>query len=218
MAQTVSRGNCYLCGRSVAKSAFKKHLLTVHPSDGNEQECVMLKVEDTWSKQYWIYLDIAATSTLKTLDTFLRKIWLECCGHMSAFYCGKYEELGMGKKIWNFPDGFSFSYDYDFGDTTQLKITVVNHGMRPRQKAAVRLLGRNEAYHFACQECGQEADYICTECAWERDDPFLCEKCAQDHVHGEEMLLPVVNSPRMGICGYCGELDEYEFDPKKFEK
>jgi len=31
------------------------------------------------------------------------------------------------------------------------------------------------------------------------------------------MMLPVTNSPRMGVCGYCGELDTYEFVPPEQE-
>ena len=27
-----------------------------------------------------------------------------------------------------------------------------------------------------------------------------------------DMLLPIVNSPRMGVCGYEGELDVYTFE------
>ena len=33
---------------------------------------------------------------------------------------------------------------------------------------------------------------------------WLCEDCAKTHECGEEMLLPVCNSPRLGVCGYCG--------------
>ncbi len=218
MAQMTNKGNCYLCGRLIGKSAFKNHVLTAHPHIGDGQDCVILKVESTGSKMYWLYLDISATASLKTLDTFLRKIWLECCGHMSAFYEPRYGELGMGRKIVEFPVGYSLLYDYDFGDTTQLKITVVGYGRRPRQKTAVRLLGRNEAPHFACQKCGKRADYICLDCAWADHSPFLCEACLQEHEHRNDTLLPVVNSPRMGVCGYCGELDVFEFDPAKFAK
>jgi len=32
----------------------------------------------------------------------------------------------------------------------------------------------------------------------------VCEGCAGEHECGEEMLLPVVNSPRVGMCGYEG--------------
>jgi hypothetical protein len=32
----------------------------------------------------------------------------------------------------------------------------------------------------------------------------LCQACAEDHECGEDMQLPVVNSPRVGVCGYAG--------------
>ena len=55
-----------------------------------------------------------------------------------------------------------------------------------------------------CSECGKNpAVYICTECFWEGDG-FLCEECSKTHACGEEMQLDVCNSPRMGVCGYCG--------------
>lgn len=217
MAANTSKGNCYLCGSLITKTAFKKHVLTVHPYEGDDaQDCVVLKVEDTGSKKYWLYLDISAASTLKTLDTFLRKIWLECCGHLSTFLDPRYGDVGMGKKISGFPVGSSLLYEYDFGDTTQLKITVVGHSRRPKQRSAVRLLGRNEPYRFICSQCGKAAEWICCECLWEGEDPFLCEDCSEEHEH--DSLLPVVNSPRMGVCGYCGEQDIYEFDPACFTK
>ena len=33
---------------------------------------------------------------------------------------------------------------------------------------------------------------------------LLCEDCAKTHEGGEDMLLDVCNSPRMGVCGYTG--------------
>ena len=217
MAADPSYGNCYLCGRLLSKSAFQKHLKTMHSYEEKDgQDCILLKIEDTDSKMYWLYLDISASSSFKTLDSFLRKIWLECCGHMSAFFTPGYGRVGMNEKISDFRVGSSLLYEYDFGDTTQLKITIVSHTKRPKQRNAVRLLGRNEDYQFACAECGKAADWICCECQWENVNPFLCEDCAGQHRH--DSLLPVVNSPRMGVCGYCGEEDVYAFDPTVFSK
>jgi len=34
---------------------------------------------------------------------------------------------------------------------------------------------------------------------------WLCDECAPKHKCGEDMLLPVVNSPRVGKCGYTGD-------------
>ena len=214
MAERSAKGNCYLCGRLLAKSAFRNHALTAHPYEGEDgQDCVVLMVEDTETKEYWLYLDVAVTSSLRTLDTFLRNIWLECCGHMSAFFDSGYTEMGMGRKIISFPVGSSLLYEYDFGSTTQLKITIVGYSRRPKQQKAVRLLGRNAPYHFSCSVCGKEAAYLCCECQWTQDNPFLCEDCAREHEH--DSMLPVVNSPRMGVCAYCGEMDIYEFEPDK---
>ena len=33
---------------------------------------------------------------------------------------------------------------------------------------------------------------------------LLCSHCAKKHECGEDVQLPVVNSPRMGMCGYTG--------------
>ncbi len=213
-----AKGNCYLCGQLMGKAGFKRHFLAAHPYEGeNGQKCVLLKVENAGSKSYWLYLDMPVTSTLKTLDSFLRKIWLECCGHLSEFHFGRMP-ISMSTAIGSFSEGCTLSYEYDFGSTTELVITIMGSMIRPRQKAAVRLLGRNEPYHFTCQNCGKEADYICPYCIWEKENPFLCEGCVGEHEHEEEILLPVVNSPRMGVCGYCGEQDVYGFTPERYKK
>ena len=46
MAQAASKGNCYLCGETISKTAFKKHLLEKHnDAAGDAQTCKLLKVE-----------------------------------------------------------------------------------------------------------------------------------------------------------------------------
>lgn len=214
MASSVTKGNCYICGRTFSKSGFKRHVLTHEYSETDKQPSVLLKVE-SMSGMYWLFLDMPYTATLKTLDAFLRKIWLECCGHMSAFYAKKYQKIDMNTKISSFCEGVSLRYEYDFGSTTELKVTVAGYTNRPKQQEAVRLLARNEKYEFSCQKCGKLADYICCDCIWKVDEPFLCEKCIKKHEH--DFILPVVNSPRMGVCGYDGELDKYDFDPGKIK-
>jgi hypothetical protein len=40
---------------------------------------------------------------------------------------------------------------------------------------------------------------------YELENPFYCERHAEDHDCDElEMILPVVNSQRMGVCAYAG--------------
>ena len=97
--------------------------------------------------------------------------------------------------------GDKASYKYDFGSTTELEIQVV----RVREAAcpeAVRLLARNEPPVWVCGVCGKPATQICTECV--DSNPLLCDEHAESHECGEEALLPVVNSPRAGVCAYTG--------------
>ena len=240
LRRRVTKGYCYLCGKYLAKSGVVKHLAAVHAAEGADvQRCVLLKVE---SGDYWLYLDMADSASLKSLDEFLRKIWLECCGHMSCFYylrknLGWYDsgmqDIGKSRKLNSFYTGDTFLYDYDFGSTTTLKITVMDTGFfRPRQRNAVRLLARNEDYVFECRDCGKPADYLSAESFYSAANPFICEACAKkrrqlaenaadmeepydEQSFDVDMLLPVVNSPRMGVCGYEGELDVYSFEDWK---
>ena len=96
MAELKLKGNCYLCGKTFSKGTFKRHTLANHMSaEADGQACALVKVESMEDKNYWLFLDIPLTSSLKTLDSFLRKIWLECCGHMSTFYAPDYTEVGV---------------------------------------------------------------------------------------------------------------------------
>lgn len=205
-----SQGNCYLCGKELGKVAMKNHLLKVHGETAGGQECVLLKAEGAHSKDYWLYFDVPLTSSLSTVDTFLRDIWLECCGHMSAFSGPGYQAVGKNRKLGSFPVGTQLLHEYDFGSTTETKLTFVANTRRKAQKKAVRLLGRNVPPVFTCSQCGKPADYICTECMWDSENPFFCEECSEEHEH-EVMLLPVTNSPRMGVCEYTGEFDRFTF-------
>jgi len=209
-----SKGNCYLCGAELGKVAMKNHILKVHAGDRSLQKCRLLKIEGAYEKNYWLYIDVPVNKTLSAVDIFLRKIWLECCGHMSAFSDPRHEELGKGRQLGGFAPGDKILHEYDFGSTTESLITVVGDTYRVPQRNAVRLLARNAPPAFICCKCGKAAAYICVECIYEVDNPFFCEECADHHEH--DYLLPVTNSPRMGVCGYEGTQDKYAFSPLPF--
>ena len=150
---------------------------------------------------------------LSKLDDFLRHTWLECCGHLSAFEVGgkRYtsepvdEEMSMRARLSEvFEVGMKFFYEYDYGSPTALVLKVVALREQGLPKGAVQLLARNEAPQVSCQRCSiQPATQICTECTC-NGEGWLCEACAVAHECGDEMCLPVVNSPRVGVCGYTG--------------
>jgi hypothetical protein len=99
--------------------------------------------------------------------------------------------------------GAKGTYDYDFGSTTRLtlKVTAAREGRIGR--AAVRVLARNDPPAWTCGACGQPATLVC--CAHETDDsPFVCAVHKRSHRCPDGAFLPIVNSPRMGVCGYVG--------------
>ena len=77
---------------------------------------------------------------------------------------------------------------------------------KPLTSHPIALMARNNAPEAYCMECKQPASWLCLECTYELEEPgALCEEHAQDHPHeayGEPM--PLVNSPRVGMCGYYG--------------
>lgn len=166
-----------------------------------------------YARAYWMHLAVPATAPLSKLDNFLRDIWLECCGHLSAFEIDgvRYAsdrmdgEMSTRKPLRQVLDvGTKFFYEYDFASTTELELKVVALREQGTPKGAVQLLARNEPPQIICNECAaQPATEICTECAWDGEGWF-CEACLAEHECGDEMCLPVVNSPRVGVCGYTG--------------
>ena len=97
------------------------------------------------------------------------------------------------------------NYEYDFGTTTYLSVSVIAERNGPAKKGnSVTVLARNDQPGVLCGACGKDlATGVCTMC-W-GDEGWVCDECAPDHECGEEMLLPVVNSPRVGQCGYTGQ-------------
>ena len=119
-----------------------------------------------------------------------------------------YDEISMSRKIGGFASGSVIQYEYDFGSTTTLFITFVKKTSRKKQKTAVRVLARNAPYQFQCAKCGKQATQLDTS---EWPAVMYCDECADQYGEAEGYFLPVVNSPRMGVCGYCGEHDHYEY-------
>jgi hypothetical protein len=131
---------------------------------------------------------------------------------MSAFQFGR-QEISKDYEIGALPGGVKFTHEYDFGTTTETLITTMNIIYRPKQRKAVRLLARNVPPEFLCSQCGNPAAMICIERMYNEEDPFFCKECYEKYESEYDSMLPVVNSPRMGECGYEGELDIWTFDP-----
>jgi len=222
----MSKGTCNLCGGTFSKSAMTKHLksckqkevISKTPSSGRsprKTKTFHLVVEGRYLPDYWMHLELSANAKLEALDRFLREIWLECCGHMSAFTIqdrmysvapmAEFNDKSMNVKLGQvLSPGMRFYHDYDFGTTTYLALKVVSQQESQIKGGSIQVLARNELPPIPCMSCGEMATQVCTECRWSGKGGWLCDECAADHECDEDMLLPVLNSPRVGMCGYTG--------------
>ncbi|MEW6379635.1 MAG: hypothetical protein AB1611_08495 [bacterium] len=227
----IPKGRCFFCNSAFSKTEMTRHLSSCKARAASEMavqknkkasknKSFHLLVEGRYQPEYWMHLEVKTKATLDDLDEFLRDIWLECCGHMSAFTI-------EGRTFVSGPDrdsgeeGFDielgsilspkmkFYHEYDFGTTTDLSLRVLSERESSPGDWPVRLLARNEAPQINCEVCGKPATVVCSQCI-DEGEGWLCSECAEDHECGEEMLLPVVNSPRVGMCGYTGNGDDEE--------
>ncbi len=210
-----SEGLCTYCKKIFSGSAMTKHLQGC--SDRKKQ----IEKNETKGRVYlinarcdpfWIYFEVNADSTLEEIDSFLRNLWLECCGHLSLFIIdttnySSSPQKGDGDKSMDLLlnkilfVGTSFTHEYDFGTTTTLGLKVVAE--RNGNVNKTTLVARNNPPDIQCA-CGKLAKEICSECILDGEEALLCESCKKDHECDEEMFLPVLNSPRTGMCGYTG--------------
>lgn len=214
-----SQGKCNLCGKTVGKVAMTRHLTKCkaeHPDQGHTRVFHLL-VEGY--RTYWLHIEMPAGAKLARLDKFLREIWLECCGHLSAFtIAGQRYDVAPENDPWTgvkdksmsaalesvLRVGDKFEHEYDFGTTTELTLKVVAERDGALKTNDVRILARNDPPAFLCAVCGKPAAQVCTQCVYEGPQAWLCDEHAEEHECGEDYFLPVVNSPRVGMCGYTG--------------
>jgi hypothetical protein len=232
MSKSTYPGDCNLCGQTFNKAAMTNHMkacLRKHQKDNKsnkKQKTFVLSVDGDWRPEYWMYLEVPASDTLEKLDQFLRDTWLECCGHLSAFTIGqvRYEmDTHMVDAMWKdffgpsmatksmsarlysvLKPGLKFHHEYDFGTTTDLRFKVILESERFEQSKEINILAQNHLPDIPCEICGKPATLVCGSCMY-MGEGWLCKRCGKKHRCGEDMLLPVVNSPRVGMCGYTGE-------------
>src|SRR5512136_1704328 len=174
--KTPLNGTCAICKASVTKKGVQKHLQAHLEESGKGQKAarrqkqpaklfhLLVEGYGLSGDLYWMHLKTLGSARLRDLDTFLRDIWLECCGHMSAF-SDKEGDIEMGEKLEDIlMPGQKLTYEYDFGSTTGLLLTVDSEIEGSIKKGKVEILARNEAPQIKCDQCENPATTICTEC------------------------------------------------------
>jgi len=140
---------------------------------------------------------------------------------------------------------FSYVYDFGSSSTLSLRVIAEREGVLPDDEEgeleedeleedeeleeledeefdedegeiALVVMARNEPPAIKCHICGQPATRVPSASEYDSlAEGALCDVHAKESEYPDE-LLPIVNSPRTGICGYTGEEDE-EWDAEEWE-
>ncbi len=106
--------------------------------------------------------------------------------------------------------GQKFSYEYDFGSSTDLTLKVLSEREGAVQNEdededTIEILARNVEPGMLCKVCGKPAKFVVGGYFDVEENAFCSKKCVKKSGEDADMLLPVVNSPRVGVCAYTGE-------------
>ncbi|MDQ2716692.1 MAG: hypothetical protein M3Z08_17440, partial [Chloroflexota bacterium] len=118
--------------------------------------------------------------------------------------------------------GTKFSYTYDYGSSTYLTLRVMAERegvpVKEEDRDIVQILAQNVPPPMVCRECGRPATHVISG-YYQVDGNALCEQCAKKSEFRDGMLLPVVNSPRVGVCAYTGGVEmAWEFEDEDWEE
>lgn len=176
MKKSTSTGKCNYCGEIFSKSVITKHLQNcksrienyAKSKTSNLKSAKFFHIKIESYNEYWLHIGVPTSAKLSDIDIFLRDIWLECCGHLSAFdIFGKSyssspdtswrQEKGMNIKLYQIlhPD-LKFGHIYDFGSSTHCQLSVLSEYEDYIEKAPIKLLARNEPPELICGACKKQ--------------------------------------------------------------
>lgn len=156
------QGRCYYCNKELTERTIKRHAKSCSVMKKSIEEKMnqakevreqfIISMKDKYNPSlYCIYVSIDAKLQLQHLDKFIRNIWVECCGHLSAFHIDEeiyhdnsdeqYEMNFYLKDVLNINK--KFEYEYDFGSTTYLTLEVVDIIQVPSEFSQVEVIARN---------------------------------------------------------------------------
>lgn len=218
-----SKGVCVFCGHDMTSGGLIRHLKTCdrrreaieaanrNKKSGQKQRLYHLQIRNAWSSDFWLHLEINGNATLGELDGYLRAIWLECCGHLSQFTVGQERwgtEISMSRKMeQTLEPGLELTHIYDFGTSTETVIKAVDaREGYPSSKHPIYLMARNNMPEVECDICGEPARWLCEDYTDDYGEwMVLCDEHVAEY-SDEDYSEPfeIVNSPRLGVCGYVG--------------
>ena len=217
----MAKADCRYCNQQFTTISMSKHLnscpkhkVAIEKAEKSKLETenlYYLRVIEPYQKDFWLDLEMRGSAKLDDLDFYLRKIWLECCGHLSEFSSKGWgsAKISMSHKadaIFRKYDQLTHIYDFGSSSETLIKLMGVRQG-KPLSKHPIELMARNLMPLIPCIECDEISKWLCMACLYESEKGGLvCQKHYKKHKSHDEYGEPLklVNSPRLGTCGYDG--------------
>lgn len=208
-----SEGHCIFCDKYFSQKDLGRHLAThlkVKEKEDKGKQTNLFNHIVVEADVMFLHLLVKSSCEMAEIDSFLRDIWLECCGHESGFRVKRGEEIEMDEIVGTvlIPNA-KIQHDYDYGTTTRTFIKSIKVYDLDLDDDDIVLLSRNEPLKIMCSVCNKKAaTVLCSVCLW-NSESFFCKTCAKKHAiicedFEDYASMEVVNSPRMGECGYEG--------------
>lgn len=207
-----SEGQCVFCNEYFSQNEIGRHLAThlkVKEKEDKGKQTNIFNHIVVEADVMFLHLLVKSSCEMVEIDSSLRDVWLECCGHESGFHIKGRDEIEMDEIVGHVLMPKSKIYhDYDYGTTTRTFIKCIKVYDLDFDDDLV-LLSRNQPLKIICSSCNTKtATVLCSICIWNAES-FFCTTCAKKHAKTCEDFddyasMPVVNSPRMGECGYEG--------------
>ena len=214
-----SSGKCLFCNQMFDQNEIGKHIdkhLTQMEKEDKDKITKSYHHIIVEAAEMFLHILVKSGAKMADIDNFLKDIWLDCCGHLSGFGHKNFK-IKMSDTVTDiFVPKVKIYHDYDYGSTTRVELKA-GKAYSLHLKETLILLSRNEPLKLMCVTCKKlPAVYLCSTCIYD-GYAFFCEKCAGKH--GETCAdftdyasMPIVNSPRMGVCGYTGGSIDKERD------
>ena len=238
---------CTICQKKFGSIQIEKHKPICYMEQHMNESGYFIEFRSysyITNKIYKLYVIFGLNCKFTHIDKFLRKIWCECCNHLSEFYFFKdaksnSENIKKNSFLKNYEENVgNFGYDYDMGSTTTIYFKIISKLNGNEINTKNKIIYRNEPPVIMCDVCNNEPsvyvydeDCICNNCIIndesdnesDEDNESENNKSNENKQNDknnendsndsdnyetietfniEDFVLPIVNSPRVGICGY----------------
>ena len=186
------------------------HLLE-DPGNPEGEENLLIRITYPEDPDFWLFAAVKADAALRHIDNFIRKEWVECCGHASIFHIGETDYTSntrilpgrsMNAKAADaLQKGVPADYEYDIGTPTELQVTVIGTIRLTERREKVLYLAQNYMPKYRCVRCGRRAELVARPDGGPIAESVICARCSREETEIGR-YLPLLNSPRTGVCGY----------------